>query len=136
MFYNLVVVLDSIKRKNAKKLAQRSCFATFESTLFNIETNNALQCTSCEFDFYYKHIETIRKNVSEHNEIDFSYIYKQLFRFLQTTNKQTNILVLYIRDLNKTTKIVVSKAQRELYLQTIICSSDIMYVKNIRINYL
>jgi len=58
-----------------------------------------------------------------------------LFRFLQETTTQSNILILHTRNLNKVTKIFVAKTQQEIFSQIVISLSEVIYVKEIKINY-
>jgi len=48
---------------------------------------------------------------------------------------QLNILTLYICDFNKVTKVFVAKTQQKIFSQTIVSSNEVIYIKEIRINY-
>ncbi len=70
MFYNFSIVLESIKRKNAKNLVRKSFTNILEiSIVFNNE-NNILNCISCDLKLYYKYIETICDNIVLHSKLE------------------------------------------------------------------
>jgi hypothetical protein len=135
--YNPGVVLDPMRRKNGEELArgprQRPSTPT-TPTSSNIE-DNPLNRTPRRPDSHHNYIEAIRKDVCEHGEIGKDYSYRQFFRFLRATNRQASTLALHTRDLDDATKAAATKAQRELYPQTVACSSEVMYVGEMRINY-
>jgi len=58
-----------------------------------------------------------------------------LFRFLRETTTQSNTLALYTRNFNKVTKIFIAKTQQEVFSQTIVSSSEVIYIREIKINY-
>ena len=97
--------------------------------------NDALKRISRDSVLYYKHIEAIRNKIANYNKLERNYTYRQLFRFLQDTNTQSNTLALYICNLNKTTKIFVAKTGRKTFSQTITLSNRVIYIEKIRINY-
>ncbi len=111
IFYNSIVVLKSIKRKNVEEFARRASIVSSKTSIALNNKNNTLKRISRDSKLYYKYIEVICNNIVLYNKLEQIYIYRQLFRFLQELITQLNILFLYIRNLNKATKIFATKTQ-------------------------
>jgi len=135
VFYNFNIILESIMRKNTKNLVCKFSTNVLKISIVFDNKNNILNCISRDSKLYYKYIETICDNIALYNKLEQIYTHKQLFRFLQNTITQLNILFLHTRNLNKATKIFVAKTQQKTFSQTITTLNEIIYINKIRINY-
>ena len=118
------MIIDFLKkRRDRENLFSDISFAS------KVE-KKCLQRTSRDLNLHRAHIKALRDQYR--NDLNIEVLRALFMRFLKISEQQTITLKLYIRDLNDCQQAFVKRNNRERFLKTITCFSNVIIVRDYR----